>query len=390
MIPVFLFLFGINEVDASPMNLLLITLNGPFFQGWLVRTVDHDSACSFITIIGSFSKAGMKEFTEHYIFCGIQQKDKCWHYECFPSVASVTISGSNPSSSSIFQELKPSNITWSADGIGSFHLTEDVCKIDFSINNCRIQSQSFFRKPWKLSKAMTDGPEGWLGYTPLLPCHYYIHSTGSPCTYRLQLPDGNLIDASTKAYTHIEGNHGTFSPEGWTWAQGLSTGNKASFSLVGGLFEIGPLKRVLYLRVNDKSYTFRTTDADKIEHYINFSEGLVSIQSTSLNQLTKLELDISSCKANSDAFGKAIHIPTVNGFSNRPGCKETYTASAVARLYSLDVKTMSYLLQETVKFELVALEFGAEFQRGLYKSSSFPLTNRSLLKGSLTNSYGKG
>jgi hypothetical protein len=53
----FLFLFAFSEKSAaSPLNPQSISLTGPFFQGWLLRTVDHSKGVSIIFIIGSFSR----------------------------------------------------------------------------------------------------------------------------------------------------------------------------------------------------------------------------------------------------------------------------------------------------------------------------------------------
>lgn len=37
-----------------------------------------------------------------------------------------------------------------------------------------------------------------------------------------------------------------------------------------------------------------------------------------------------------DSFGSAIYVPTPEGFSNAPGCIESYAATAVFRLYTKD------------------------------------------------------
>ena len=100
--PTLLFLLSSSSstpVSASPLNPQSISLSGPFFQGWLLRTVDHRVNTSFILIIGSFARNSNQdknkvsthhsdrdndgignnrdhstqrhEYDEHYIFCGL-------------------------------------------------------------------------------------------------------------------------------------------------------------------------------------------------------------------------------------------------------------------------------------------------------------------------------
>ena len=57
---------------------------------------------------------------------------------------------------------------------------------------------------------------------------------GSGSSYRIELGSGRVI--SGNAFTHVEGNHGSFFPAGWTWAQGIGRGNNCSFSLIGGIY----------------------------------------------------------------------------------------------------------------------------------------------------------
>ena len=101
------------------------------------------------------------------------------------------------------------------------------------------------RIPWSTSKPNTAGPEGWLSQTGLLPCHYFVHSFGSPSTYtiwnrgeRVRIlrlvcivcacylhPESTCATCSQArgiggtALTHMERNYGDAFPTGWVWAQ---------------------------------------------------------------------------------------------------------------------------------------------------------------------------
>jgi hypothetical protein len=371
---ILLFLLSVSSADASALNPQIISLNGPFFQGWLIRSTDHAQATSFITIIGSFSKSASKIYSEHYVFCGIQHASESFQVEAFPSPDDVTITGSSPSTSSIFQSIKASNITWSAKDLGHFCITEEGCEINFNIHGCKILSRSLKPKTWKIGKVKMDGPEGWLGYTPLLPCHYHIHSTGSECQYTIDYP--GKLSITGRGFSHIEGNHGSFFPDGWVWVQAVSSENDISLSVVGGLFQIGPISPmnfVIYLRHRDQVHVFRTTDAHRILYDIEYAKGSVLIEATSLSGSDRLVLEVYSSNREMKDFGEAIYIPTAKGFSNRPGCRETYTATAKAKIYNWNRRKSSYDIVDELCLDQVALEFGGSFQRGSYKSSRKPI-----------------
>jgi hypothetical protein len=290
--PLLLFLLSVSSCDASVLNSQPIAIRGPFFQGWLLRTVDHINSRSFIVIVGSFSRKGSKSFDEHYIFCGVSTKDEgILNYEAFPEPNTVTITGSSPSVPSVLANFRSSfkqntNITWTAENIGYFKLTDEECSADFKLGGSHIKFSTMNRMPWSRSNIYSAGPEGWLGYTSLLPCHYFVHSVGSDCTYSLSLPVQNekrgsdrgqsddkgdpnrpLIPDETvrnvlcsgTGYSHIEGNHGSFFPSGWVWSQSISPVNNASFSLTGGKFEIGfltPVTFILFVRTGGATKIF--------------------------------------------------------------------------------------------------------------------------------------
>lgn len=522
--PALLFLFGTTEsASASPLNPQAIVLKSPFFQGWLVRVTDHAKKGSFVLIIGSFSSRESEEYDEHYIFCGIDSKktdengrglSECQlNCEIFPDPRSVTITGdkaSNPLSRKLpFHYAPPTNITWRAAGLGQFTLNENVCTADLKFDNFRLSFNATHRLPWSPNNPDGGGPEGWLGYTNLLPCHYFVHSVGSPCEYRVDIqpqpfgpdPDESLlplpppapffplvperegqrpsggqgmdldldvqvpgalahpedraaagaavlmaargdgdrgggsalrigrrskrhlrfIDAFAPAgqptmddysamddflspraegpvadeadapkqrsrilgrgLAHIEGNHGTFFPEGWVWAQAVTADNTASFSLVTGKFVIGPvapMNSVLYLRTHNRTRVYRSTDMDRVHvRCIDHSRGEVSVTAESLKDGGKVELTIRGSPQSWMQRSPVIHIPTANGFSNNPGCRETYTALATVKCYRrvnartdlVSLLRPEWQLEEELEFPLTALEFGAGFLTRIIRSS---------------------
>ena len=487
--PTLLLLFGTAEtVQASPLNQQAVLLKSPFFQGWLVRVTDHENSGSFVLIVGSFSMAQNEKYDEHYIFCGFEGKklssdgfyaSECaFHSELFPSEDTVTITGgkaTTPLTNKLpFHGSPLVNITWAADGIGHFKFEQDSCEADLDFKEFRLRFNATNRLPWgNESHANSAGPEGWLGYTSLLPCHYFVHSVGSACDYSIELPIrdstedfltihppymsasgrkvptpltgisstsqvsslsfGNpgiyagttnerqhnlyrsLADASSgyfsdwsvlpdaerahgdgeewagagagagdahtsqpevirgKGWAHIEGNHGTFFPEGWVWSQAVNEDNSASMSLILGKFKIGvvsPLSTVLYVRTAKRTRIFRSTDLDRIKvQRIDHTRGEVALTAISPRDGSKVEVIIKGSSARWVSSALPIHIPTATGFSSDPGCKETYSAVAEVRCFRqvnarrdvVSILRPEYELEEEVEFPLAALEFGAEF-----------------------------
>jgi hypothetical protein len=403
--PLLLFLLSVSSCDASVLNSQPIAIRGPFFQGWLLRTVDHINSRSFIVIVGSFSRKGSKSFDEHYIFCGVSTKDEgILNYEAFPEPNTVTITGSSPSVPSVLANFRSSfkqntNITWTAENIGYFKLTDEECSADFKLGGSHIKFSTMNRMPWSRSNIYSAGPEGWLGYTSLLPCHYFVHSVGSDCTYSLSLPVQNekrgsdrgqsddkgdpnrpLIPDETvrnvlcsgTGYSHIEGNHGSFFPSGWVWSQSISPVNNASFSLTGGKFEIGfltPVTFILFVRTGGATKIFRTTGFDAFSYDLDGVRGTAKLTAYSFSGKDRVDLVIQSkSSVSGGSFGAPLYIPTAKGFSNTPGCVETYTADALLTLYEQDKSTSEYVEKGRFTFPLTAFEFGGSFQGARLRS----------------------
>ena len=115
--------------------------------------------------------------------------------------------------------------------------------------------------PSDVVRLLFAGPEGWLAPTGLLPCHYFVHSFGSPSSYTLKhrlasngavehngqacgarplapLPsslavNSPLLSTAQAALAHMERNYGEAFPEGYTWAQATAP-HGAAFLLVTG------------------------------------------------------------------------------------------------------------------------------------------------------------
>lgn len=157
--------------------------------------------------------------------------------------------------------------------------------------------------------------------------------------------------------------------------------NQASFSLVLGKFNvlgITPTNCILYIRRkgnNRGSVVFRTTDLDQVKYDVDGTNGCIQLNATSLVRGTRVEVSIQPIGSTiSQSFRALVHVPTAHGFSNTPGCRETYTAIATIRLYdsrSINRKKMSMMMMnstdtavgnmEEYVFPLTALEYGGSF-----------------------------
>lgn len=409
--PALLFLLSTSNLHKSPLNPQQLEVAGPFFQGWLVRVVDHERNLSCMVICGSFSNAGSHGFTKHYLFGAVHSPKLVIHSELLLPSTIVAVRGASRSDTTHTHGANL-DITWDAGHHGLFHFTDSSCVGWFEFGEAfSIEFNATNRIPWQgnsrpctvqanprasLHTIANKGPEGWLGsrYTSrLLPCHYFVHSVGSQCSYRIvtgagatnehsaagthhttlsralqyprrwlhQLRSGRVLQGI--GFAHIEGNHGSYFPEGWIWAHSIAARNDASFSLVLGKFAIAgiaPTNCIFYLRRRSGDITvFRTTDLDIVRHEVRAEDGQLQLNATSLLKNTRVEMTITPQSTEADGkFGITVHVPTATGFANNPGCKETYTAVANVRVFR---SALSNTVAEEYTFPVTALEYGGTF-----------------------------
>lgn len=341
----------------SPLNQQHVSVRGPFFQGWLLRMTDHNSNTSVIVIVGSFSAKRTVHYTQHYIYSSLTVAGNTVKEQLLPIPSLVCITSASARSPNM-------DILYEVDNIGYFHFNDTDNVIDFKFSgNLHIQIHATNRIPWSNSKFNMQGPEGWLAYTSLLPCHYYVYSVGSSSTYNIDYRDQHQVTKKAKGtgYSHIEGNYGTQFPDGWVWSEAIGGNNSASFSLTAGKFTIGPISPmtfILYIRrTNNSTSVFRTVDGDSVRYNLDGVARRISINLTSKIKQQAAALTIE----NMGSIFHQVYIPTVNGFSNTPGCQEAYTALASI---SLTVKGR----EEQFQFPLTALEFGGSFVNAIHKN----------------------
>ena len=338
-------------MTTSPLAPQPIEPRGPFFQGWLIRTVDHVQGRSVMLIVASFSGRGSATYTQHYVFCSITDGDGTRTFTAFPAPSSVTVS--RPSSRG---EL---DLRWSAEGIGALHLTDALATADFTFGDAlSISVKVTNRKPWSEPQSFSEGPEGWLGQTSLLPSRYFIHSVGSDAEYTLRLDRRELTG---RGFAHMECNHGNMFPRGWVWSEAIGPENESSFSLVIGKIVVGPLEPFIstfYLRRrNGRTAVFRTTDLDRVRYSLDGIRKVAWLDFASRFTHRRAALHI---EAKDPSFHK-VFVPTADGMSDAPGCEETYTAVATV-VYEEDGERESY------SFPLTAFEFGGTFLEAVHRN----------------------
>ena len=149
---------------------------------------------------------------------------------------------------------------------------------------------------------------------------------------------------------------------------GIAPGHNASFSLVAGKFTIGIVDSMtccLYLRRQcGLSAVLRTTDFDHFDFNLDGSNRIVSLKGKSLIKGIDMELNITS----TDQVTHLVHIPTAYGFSNNPGCRESYTATAIVKLRPINSVSDDW---EEYIFPLSALEFGGSFVGEVVRGGRF-------------------
>ena len=200
---------------------------------------------------------------------------------------------------------------------------------------------------------------------------------------------------------HLERNWGESFPEGWVWAQAHAPSARAQLILTGGLFKVGPLTTnsyVVALRTPQSadaqsadaqsadaqsadgqsadgqsadgqsadgggalSWNFRSTDLDQISAARQPCAGRLLINATSRDRSRRLELRLF---ARPDTFGSPIPVPTLDGFSAVPGCRESYAAIVELAAYErgAGARAESWTTRLQMRVPLAALEFGGSFQ----------------------------
>ena len=123
---------------------------------------------------------------------------------------------------------------------------------------------------------------------------------------------------------------------------------------------------------NNRTLIFRSTDFDKFNYIVNGINGVSEINCTTFSGSEFLNIQlIPRDSVASKEFGQSIYIPTKYGFSNTPGCRETYTAYAIVKHAVLNISSMEYETIRTSYFPLTALEYGMKWLFSFYVTYIF-------------------
>lgn len=106
----------------------------------------------------------------------------------------------------------PSNFTWRSQEIGELHIDHNTGHFDFALPGFAAEATFHDRVPWNRAKPDVDGPEGWLGHTPLLPCRYFVYSLASRTSYRLRIRNNNNRGGGASGATSAGGVGSSASP----------------------------------------------------------------------------------------------------------------------------------------------------------------------------------
>lgn len=405
LLPLFVLL---KEAKASPFDPhpLPLLLGLCFFDGWYIRVTDHDRHLAFALIVGSFKHPGANAYTEHYV--ALVYSDKAGNFltaHAFPDPDSVTIDMDSEG-----YVGTPSNFTWRSQEIGELHIDHNQGHFDFALPGFAAEATFHDRVPWSRGRPDVDGPEGWLGKTPLLPCRYFVYSMASRTSYRLRIrnrggggggggngsggggagsslsspsiagpgasasssseatatssgPTGGRMELiSGRGFAHMESNYGNYFPRGWIWVNAIAPHRDVKLVMVGGKFEIGPsapTSWVIGYRSPRFHWNFRTTDLDIVTANMSYSTRTLTLRARSRCGRHSLEVEVVAPEG---SFGSPIYVPTPAGFSCLPGCRESF--SATARIRAVDKTTSpAIVLTEEHEIPLAALECGGDLQR---------------------------
>ena len=229
-----------------------------WFEGWFIRFVDHAAGLSVALILGSMRLPGRSAsaagaFDEHLLvlaFSDASGHHSTGHVVVGEREAVLLGGGAGPLPASLSASAPP-RWEWRSQANGFIRGSGDALSLDVTVDGARLVANiSAPRVPWSESAPNRAGPEGWLGRTGLLPCHYFVHSFASPAAYELSIPElsfpagrrtsrspaASSAGAASRpgvragargqrrtlrgvASTHVERNYGDAFPLGWVWAQ---------------------------------------------------------------------------------------------------------------------------------------------------------------------------
>uniref|UniRef100_A0A7S4PYL0 AttH domain-containing protein n=1 Tax=Alexandrium monilatum TaxID=311494 RepID=A0A7S4PYL0_9DINO len=335
---------------ASPFDPHPAQRSGPFFDGWFTRIVDHERGVSAAVIIGSFQPARDGSFNSTWVAllhrgAGSNTTVVEQHF--------LDQSDVRVESRSLPEPGYVSNFTWRSTR-GELEVNDSAALLSFAFDSLHVRARLSARVPWSAEAPDAAGPEGWVRRLPALTCHYYVHSLASRAEYTLTPAGGSAIEG--RGHAHMEGNYGRTFPQGWIWLQAIGASGGVQVVLTAGRFlSLGPLgisAVVMAYRSPQLHWDFRTTDLDAICWRGSAAGGWFSAVARHWTRDEELRLTV---QAPPGSFSDRLYFPTRSGFSDTPGCRESYSAVVDVVAYRRGVAL------ERQRVPLAALEFGGTY-----------------------------
>jgi len=338
---------GVVLVVGSPFDPTPLPRSGPYFDGWFTRIIDATANRSFSFILGSYQAEGATAYTQTWAVAIVSHANGTVETEnVFPDEGSVHITrhGGLRGAPAHFEV---------SSSLGTLTVQNSTSQLKLSFpSGLSFSAELHGRVPWNPTCPDSCGPEGWARHlpAPLLPTTYYVHSLASEAVYTLNGVQG-------RGFAHQEGNAGARFPVGWIWVQGVTADGKSQVVLTGGEFTIAGItvrQFILGYRSRDVQWDFRNIDLDHIDVDVNSCNTSIGLSAHSALGERKVDMFVSAPR---DTFSEPLYFPTPTGFSNDPGCVESYRAKA-----TIEVQEKFHGFKELAEMEQVALEFGGNYR----------------------------
>jgi len=330
---------------------------GPYFEGWYIRMMDHDTGESYAALFGQVLPEDASKAVNNTLVTILRTDGpdgQLQSFDAFPEDSSVkvTVKGDQPVTADP-EIFSPPHFEWRADPFGFTQVLPDHALINFTIGDVSLTATIGPKHDWMYNGDF--GPEGWVTFLPL-PLAWFVYSTASEASYHF-VDRKNGIDIRGKATAHMEKNWGRAFPQSWFWTEGHRT-DGVTFAMSGGpleLTEYAPaiMGHLIGYENKDKdiALNFRP-DNSMMTMDMNECNGAMSLTVTS--PFYKLMFSIS---APDKTFSPLLYGPSVKGF--RMMCEESFQATASIRVYKLTLK--GYHLIDEQMLEHCALEFGGQY-----------------------------
>jgi len=318
-----------------------------------VRVVDHPANRTFSIIVGSFQPAHDPNFNQTWAALLYRDSNGVMRtYQRFVREVNITERGQPVTHPTDL--VSPAIFEFAAPTLGTLLVNDSLATLDFDFGNLSVSANLSRRVPWDPKEPNGAGPEGWIGHiSKVLPCNYFVQTLASEVVYSINEPEGETLGTG---FAHSETNYGVDFPDAWVWAQAISVDGKSQLLLTGGAFVIAGISTHTYVvafRAPGREWNFRTTDLDIISPHANACNATLELIAETPLSHRRISLSIL---APQDSFSDPLFFPTATGFSDKPGCVESYSATATVTT-SVGGRDVQHHV-----FPLAALEFGGKMR----------------------------